>query len=137
MEGIKDRIRALRAELGLNKKEFADNLGVRQNTWWYIEEGERPFPDRYVNLICLTFEVRKEWLVDGEGEMFEQNPPQQSTPVLDNEGTPMSADMVKFIAVYQALTPLNQKAALGFLETTLRVQRKILNNAGQKSRKTE
>ena len=128
MDEIRDRIRVLRAKLNLNQSQFAKKMGVVQNTWFNIEKGVNPCSDRYVNLICLTFNVRKEWLVNGQGEMFEQNLlNQQSTPILDNKGKPLPPEMAELLAIYQELVPLNQKAVFDFLQTTVKAQRNTLN----------
>jgi transcriptional regulator with XRE-family HTH domain len=127
MEEIRSRLRMLRAKMDISQGEFAEKMGVKQSTWANIENGTNPCSDRYVNLICLTYSVRKEWLMDGQGEMLEpetRNPPQE--PVFDDGGNPLPPEMAELIAIYKELVPPNQKAVRDFVETTLQSQRNTI-----------
>jgi transcriptional regulator with XRE-family HTH domain len=127
MDARRDRVREIRLKLRLSQGEFAAKMGVHQKTWSNIEIGVNPCSDRYVNLVCLTYNVRKEWLLDGRGDIFTPqplNPPPQ--PVLDNTGKPLSSELVELISIYQELVPPNQKAVLDFAGTTLQSQRNTI-----------
>ena len=67
---IGKRIRQLRRSLDLTQKEFAERMGVKQNTIATYET-ERSVPiDAVISLICREFNVSEAWLRTGEGEMF-------------------------------------------------------------------
>lgn len=67
---IGKRIRQLRRSLDLTQKEFAERMGVKQNTIATYET-ERSVPiDAVISLICREFNVSETWLRTGEGEMF-------------------------------------------------------------------
>jgi DNA-binding XRE family transcriptional regulator len=70
---MKNRIKQLRAELGDSQAKFAKSLGVKQTTVANWELGSN-VPDSVRNLICHTFRVRREWLENGDGEIFEPEP---------------------------------------------------------------
>jgi transcriptional regulator with XRE-family HTH domain len=63
MDGIRDRAREARLKMRLSQGEFAAKMGVNQKTWSNIEIGINPCSDRYVNLVCLTYKIRKAWLL--------------------------------------------------------------------------
>jgi len=126
MEDIRKRIQELRWKLMMNRSQFAAKMGVKHNTWANIEKGVNPCSDRWANLVCLTFGVRKEWFLNGQGDMFEPNIPKAlpiESPVVGEAFPPELSDL---IAIYQELVPLNQKAAIDFLETTLQSQRNTM-----------
>ncbi len=67
---MKDRLKQLRKTLGLTQQAFADKLGVKRNTVGQWECGINPLTDQTIFSICREFDVNKEWLCTGEGEMF-------------------------------------------------------------------
>ena len=69
-EEIKDRLKALRSALNLKQREVAEKLGVRTGDVGGWESG-RNIPDSRLRLLCKEYNVRREWLERGEGEMFE------------------------------------------------------------------
>ena len=67
---LKDRLKQLRKTLGLTQQAFADKLGIKRNTVGQWECGINPLTDQTIFSICREFDVNKEWLCTGEGEMF-------------------------------------------------------------------
>lgn len=67
---MNERIRKLRKHLDLTQREFADRIGVKQNTVAQYEIGRNAPIDSVVSLICREFNVNEEWLRNGTGEMF-------------------------------------------------------------------
>lgn len=67
---MKDRIRKIRRELDLTQQEFADRLGVKRGAIANYEIGRNEPVDSIISLICREFNVNKEWLRNGTGEMF-------------------------------------------------------------------
>ena len=67
---LKDRLKQLRKTLGLTQQAFADKLGVKRNTVGQWEIGRNEPSDAIIFSICREFDVNKEWLRTGEGEMF-------------------------------------------------------------------
>ena len=68
---INDRVRILRKDI-LNKtmEEFGAKLSVSKSAISLIEKGENNVSERMLKSICREFNVREEWLRDGEGEPF-------------------------------------------------------------------
>lgn len=76
---IGNRIKKIRKELDLTQAEFAAKIGSVQNTVTGYENGRRNPSAPVISLICERFNVREEWLRNGEGEMFKPRP----TDILD------------------------------------------------------
>ncbi len=64
------RIKQLRTLLNLTQDEFGKKLGVTRSAISYIESGRSNLTDQMLFMICITFDVRKDWLISGDGEIF-------------------------------------------------------------------
>ena len=74
---INDRIRYLRTELlkgssgkKMTLEEFGGQIAIGKTAVSKIENGENSPSDQTVKMICREFNVREEWLREGEGEPF-------------------------------------------------------------------
>ena len=103
---MKDRLKLLRNKLKLRQAKFGDRLGFKQSTVGTWELGS-PVPRNVVLQICKEFNVRREWLETGEGEMFEPAPP---PPTLDRE-----AQRQFIIQLFESLPPDKQRLVLDCL----------------------
>lgn len=65
-----DRIRQLRAFLGLTQVAFAARIGIKSSAIANYEGGRNEPIDAVVSLICREFGVNETWLRTGEGEML-------------------------------------------------------------------
>lgn len=65
------RIAQLRKELNLRQREFAEKVGVSTGAVGSWESGSTVPGDARIKVICSAFNVRREWLEHGEGEMFD------------------------------------------------------------------
>ena len=72
---INARIKALRKEQRLSQAEFGENIGLKQVAVSNLEKEGNTVTEQNVSLICQKFRVRREWLVDGKGEMFVSGEP--------------------------------------------------------------
>lgn len=68
---MKDRLKELRKALNKKQRELADDLGVSTGAIGAWEAGTSAPGDARIYQICSKFNVRREWLENGEGEMFE------------------------------------------------------------------
>ena len=62
------RIKQIRHELGLTQTEFAERIGLKQNSIALIESGKRNISDQAVLSICREYGINEEWLRTGHGE---------------------------------------------------------------------
>lgn len=68
---LKDRIREARHNLGLTQVEFAKRIFMSSDAVSMIERGVTIPTARTISLICSEFNIRREWLENGEGEMYD------------------------------------------------------------------
>lgn len=66
---MKNRIKRIRKEAGLTQKEFAEKLGIKQNTVATYEMGRIGVSDAVIISICREFNINEEWLRTGLGDM--------------------------------------------------------------------
>ena len=100
---MKERLKELRKALGLKQREVAERLGVNIGLIGQWESGAKPVGKARIYQLCKEYNVRREWLETGEGEMFEP------------EKQPRSADEIlaeAAEALFNELSPRGQEAVL-------------------------
>ena len=103
---MNERLKQLRKALKSTQKEFAARLGTswkRVSEW---ENGARGLTVSRICQICAEFNVRREWLEHGEGEMFEP----ESKPKSDQETLEDAA-----LALFNRLDATAQEAVMNVL----------------------
>ena len=112
---MKDRIRQLRKELGLNQTEFGERIGVKQGSGAGYESGARTPIDAVITSICREFNVSEDWLRNGTGEMFlkikENSIIAKATELLGEKDPLFEA----FVDTYSKLTPKNRELLFQFM----------------------
>ena len=68
---MKNRFREIRKNLGYTQNEFGEKIGITGSTVSDIERGKLSLTERNISLICEKLGVNKNWLKNGEGEMFD------------------------------------------------------------------
>lgn len=68
--GLCERFKEVRTALGLKQGMFADKLQTTQGHISDIEHFRKVPSKRLIDIICLKFDVSKQWFSTGEGEMF-------------------------------------------------------------------
>lgn len=56
----------------MTQQEFADKIGIKRNTIGQYEIGRNEPTTPIINLICKEFNVNKEWIENGTGDMFQK-----------------------------------------------------------------
>ena len=69
-----ERIRSIRKELGLTLEKFGVKLGVGKTAISNIEKGNRNLTEQMALSICREYNVNYDYLMDGEGEIFDDLP---------------------------------------------------------------
>ena len=69
-ESINARIKQLRKKKKLNQTEFGSVIGLKNSAISKMEQEGSVVVDQNIQLICEKFQIRREWLIDGIGEMF-------------------------------------------------------------------
>lgn len=67
---ICDRLKILLNELNISQRKFAMKINLDAGYFSRIMQGKASPPDRILLLIENVFHVNKEWLENGQGEMF-------------------------------------------------------------------
>ena len=101
------RLKQVRKALGYTQTEFAKFLGITQTSYSMIENGIRPLSDKYVRIICITFNVSEQYLVSGQGEMFISSPHKKELLDLFSQLLPDTQDYLLIMA--KELLKMQQK----------------------------
>lgn len=104
---MNERVKWLRANLGLTQTDFGSRINISQNYVWMIEKGERVPGDRTIKDICRVFSVNETWLRSGIGEPFKAVSRADEISafigkVLSSDGSPIQQ---AFITVLARTTP--------------------------------
>jgi transcriptional regulator with XRE-family HTH domain len=67
---VNERIKEIRCSLKLSQRAFAKEVYVSNGYLADIELGHNKVKDRLIHLIVSAFSVNKQWLLTGEGRMF-------------------------------------------------------------------
>lgn len=67
---IINRLIKIRTHLGLSSKDFASKAGIDASNYSSIEKGKRSFGERVMRDICNSFDINRDWLLTGRGEML-------------------------------------------------------------------
>lgn len=113
------RLKEIRTTLGFNQTDFAGYLGITQTAYSMIENGRRPLADKYVKIICSSFQIREEWFRTGEGEMFLVSPYEK-----------------EFTRIFSHLVPETQQYLLLMAKELLRTQNKLLDTGNKNGPKS-
>lgn len=70
METVGERVRCVRKREGLTMVEFGARIGISNPSVSTIESGKSNPSNQTIVSICREFGVSKQWLVEGEGEMY-------------------------------------------------------------------
>lgn len=71
-----ERVKSVRKAKGLTLEKFGESFGMSRSSISDIENGRRSLTPQTRLSICREFNVNREWLETGEGEMFVKKEPQ-------------------------------------------------------------
>ena len=69
-----ERVREIRKALGLTLEKFGEKLGVGKTAISKLEKNERNLTDQMSISICREFNVSYDYLIYGDGDMFDNVP---------------------------------------------------------------
>lgn len=82
---MRDRLKQVRKSNNLTQSDFAQRLGLKQNTIATYEMGRLTPSDRTISDICREFSISEAWLRYGEGEMLVQRSANDQLALLVND----------------------------------------------------
>lgn len=110
---MNERIKQIRRELGLTQQEFAERIGLKQNSIALIESGKRNISDQAVLSICREYGINEEWLRTGWGDKKTNNSDSELEALTEKYNL-SAADRV-LIEKYIGLNPGVREAVLKFM----------------------
>ena len=69
---ISDRIREVRKQEGLSQTAFGEKIMLTRSSIYQMENEQMEPSVRTIDTISRVFNVNKEWLETGEGEMYKK-----------------------------------------------------------------
>jgi transcriptional regulator with XRE-family HTH domain len=107
---INTRIKAVRKTLGLSQRAFCKGIFLSQGFYAQIESGIKKANERIYELISTKYNVNKQWLVTGKGDMFSGSAPDVETEQL--------------LEIYRELDPLFREYIQLQIKQLLNVQKR-------------
>jgi transcriptional regulator with XRE-family HTH domain len=104
------RIKQIRQALGLSQRGFAKKILISQAWYSAIELGRQEVNERLVHIVATKFNVNRDWILTGRGEMFGAPPP--------------DAKLEELIRIFKELNDLFQDYILNQTRELLKVQKK-------------
>lgn len=105
------RIKEVRKSLDLSQEEFGKRLGVSRGVVVNIELNRAEIKPLFIEHLCSVFNVNKEWLFSGYGEMFIET----------------TKDVIATLSDEYKLDPLDQKIVECYLNLGT-LQRKVIKD---------
>ena len=105
-----ERIKQIRAVLGLSQADFGKRLGVSRDVINNIERERVKPKEIFIDHLCLILGVSKTWLIRAEGEMFECVPEK------------VDKQLSEAIGLFNSLSPKYRAYALSQMRGLLAMQ---------------
>lgn len=114
MDSINKRLKELRLHLRLSTVQFGKKIGYSDPMISQLENGKKPFTDKFIFSVCRAFNVSETWLRDGAGPMF------GASDSTDNDLSGIASERdnaVKafFYGMFSKLDPAEKKTILNAL----------------------
>lgn len=110
VSSISTRLKAIRKTLGVNQRDFCKGIYLSQSYYAQMESEAKGINNRIIELISTKYNVNKEWLKTGKGEMFCGETP--------------DPDLNQLIEIYKELDPLFKEYISLQMKQLLVVQKK-------------
>ncbi len=68
------RLKKIRTSLKLNQEQFCKPINISRSHLSALESGRKNLTNRIIDDVCVKYNVNKEWLENGIGEMFLSDP---------------------------------------------------------------
>lgn len=116
---VNERVRELRKALDLTLEKFGERLGVSKVAISLIENGKNAVTDQMFKSICREFNVNKDWLCNGVGNMFLSLEEENASVVgklLRNQDDAFLCAVMKILRAYDHLSPDGKKVLQELIE---------------------
>ena len=111
-----NRIKTLRKHLNLNQAEFGQKIGLKNGAISWMEKEGNTITKQNIKIICDTFNVSENWLLNGEGEMFR---PADEPDILDRlqQELKLTSQEMEIIRTFVDLSPEQRRMGIEFVQT--------------------
>ena len=111
-----NRIKTLRKHLNLNQAEFGLKIGLKNGAISWMEKEGNTITKQNIKIICDTFNVSENWLLNGEGEMFR---PADEPDILDRlqQELKLTSQEMEIIRTFVELSPEQRRMGIEFVQT--------------------
>ena len=111
-----NRIKTLRKHLNLNQAEFGQKIGLKNGAISWMEKEGNTITKQNIKIICDTFNVSENWLLNGEGEMFR---PADEPDILDRlqQELKLTSQEMEIIRTFVELSPEQRRMGIEFVQT--------------------
>ena len=106
---IHERLKAIRKALNLSQRKFCRGIFLEQSSYARMEQGATRVNERIIELVCSKYNVSKEYLKNGKGNMF-----------IDNKAPDIKLELLG--RLFNELNPLFQDYLLLQAKELLKVQ---------------
>lgn len=103
------RLKDIRKAVGLNQSEFCKPLNISRGHLAGLETGVKNLTPRLINDICKEYNVNKDWLVSGEGDMF-------LDPLIDFQ---LSPEIEEFVRLFLEVDDETKEYVKGLMQKTI------------------
>lgn len=116
--GMKERIKKVRKSNNLTMEQFGKKIGITKSSVSLLESGKNSPSEQTLKLICQEFNINKEWLSTGVGEMYNMVEDETAVIVSDllEKQNPMYDIIKGIMKIYQKLDQKSQKVIDDFAE---------------------
>jgi transcriptional regulator with XRE-family HTH domain len=118
---VSARIKAVRKALGLSQRAFCKGIFLSQGFYAQIESGSKKANERIYELISTKYNVNKDWLLTGKGEMF--------------SGPEPDVELEQLIEIYRELDPLFREYIMLQIKQLLNVQKRGKGTENKENKK--
>ena len=67
---INERLESIRKSERLSRSKFGLKVGKTEDAIYNLERNRASISKEFIELVCNTFNVNKEWLLNGTGQMY-------------------------------------------------------------------
>lgn len=108
---MNSRIKEIRKKEKLSQQKFADELGIARGNIAAYEVGKNSPSDAVISLICTKFNINREWILNGNGDMYNLIEDETATIVSDllEESNPMYDIIKGIMKTYRKLDKQSQQ----------------------------
>ena len=110
-----NRIKTLRKHLNLNQAEYEKKIGLKNGAISWMEKEGNTITKQNIKIICDTFNVSENWLLNGEGEMFR---PADEPDILDRlqQELKLTSQEMEIIRTFVELSPEQRRMGIEFVQ---------------------